>query len=298
MAGLTTLPVVPLRDVVVFPHMMMPFIVGRRASLGALEDALAGEKRVFLATQRDGRIDDTGPEDIFAMGCVANVVQSLKIADGTIKVLVEGVDRARAVEWRQDTGFYSVVVEILPKEPDAKVSSESVMSRVVSMFEQYVKLSNTLHYDAMIAAVRLDSPGKLADTIAAHLLVGVDEKQQLLEIISPIERLERIAGLLQIELENGRLERGVQARIDEHIEKMRTEYYVNARKHAIQAEIDELKAPIEAGGMPEDVEKQTANEMQRLESMFRVAGDAKPPANFLNPPSPFPLANPRSKRRP
>ena len=119
------------------------------------------------------------------MGCVANIVQSLKLPDGNIKVLVEGVDRARAVEWKEDKGFYRVVVKVLPQPKDAAGDVEATMSRVVSLFEQYVKLSNNLHYDAMIAAVRVDDPGKLADTIAAHLLVGVDEKQNLLEIISP-----------------------------------------------------------------------------------------------------------------
>ncbi len=127
------------------------------------------------------------------MGCVANIVQSLKLPDGNVKVLVEGVDRARAVEWKEDKGFYRVVVKVIPKLKDTTGDVESAMSRVVSLFEQYVKLSNNLHYDAMIAAVRVDDPGKLADTIASHLVVSVDEKQNLLEIISPLERLNRIA---------------------------------------------------------------------------------------------------------
>src|SRR5215210_7235743 len=186
-----TLPIVPLRDVVVFPHMMMPFVIGRPSSTRALEHALAKDKKIFLAAQHDASIDDPRPDDIYTMGCVANIVQSLKLPDGNIKVLVEGVDRARAVEWKEDKGFYRVVVKVLPKAREASGEAESTMSRVVSLFEQYVKLSNNLHYDAMIAAVRVDDPGKLADTIAAHLLVGVDEKQNLLEIISPVERLNR-----------------------------------------------------------------------------------------------------------
>src|SRR5213083_15750 len=182
------LPIVPLRDVVVFPHMMMPFVIGRPSSTRALEHALLKDKRIFLAAQHDASVDDPRPEDIYTMGCVANIVQSLKLPDGNIKVLVEGVDRARAVEWKEDKGFYRVVVKVLAKQREASGEAESTMSRVVSLFEQYVKLSNNLHYDAMIAAVRVDDPGKLADTIAAHLLVGVDEKQNLLEIISPVDR--------------------------------------------------------------------------------------------------------------
>ena len=180
-----TLPIVPLRDVVVFPHMMMPFVIGRPSSTRALEHALVKDKRIFLAAQHDAAIDDPQPADIYTMGCVANIVQSLKLPDGNIKVLVEGIERARAVEWKEDKGFYRVVVKVIPKHKEAGADAESTMSRVVSLFEQYVKLSNNLHYDAMIAAVRVDDPGKLADTIAAHLLVGVDEKQNLLEIISP-----------------------------------------------------------------------------------------------------------------
>src|SRR5438445_136321 len=157
-----TLPLVPLRDVVVFPHMMMPFVIGRPSSTRALEHALLKDKRIFLAAQHDASIDDPRPEDVFTMGCVANVVQSLKLPDGNIKVLVEGVDRARAVEWKEDKGFYRVVVKVLPKQREASSDAESTMSRVVSLFEQYVKLSNNLHYDAMIAAVRVDGLAQLS----------------------------------------------------------------------------------------------------------------------------------------
>src|SRR5213078_661506 len=235
-----TLPIVPLRDVVVFPHMMMPFVIGRPSSTRALEHALAKDKRIFLAAQHDASIDDPRPEDVYTMGCVANVVQSLKLPDGNIKVLVEGVDRARAVEWKEDKGFYRVVVKVLAKQRETSADVESTMSRVVSLFEQYVKLSNNLHYDAMIAAVRVDDPGKLADTIAAHLLVGVDEKQNLLEIISPLERLN-------------------QSRVKKQMEKAQKEYYLNEKMKAIQKElgrkdekgneIDELKKKIEQSKM-------------------------------------------------
>src|SRR6516164_1988963 len=220
-----TLPIVPLRDVVVFPHMMMPFVIGRPSSTRALEHALLKDKRIFLAAQHDASVDDPRPEDIYTMGCVANIVQSLKLPDGNIKVLVEGVDRAR------------VVVKVLPKQREAGSDAESTMSRVVSLFEQYVKLSNNLHYDAMIAAVRVDDPGKLADTIAAHLPVGVDEKQNLLEIISPIERLNRIAGILEIEVDKLQFDRRIQSRVKKQMEKAQKEYYLNEKMKAIQKEL-------------------------------------------------------------
>jgi ATP-dependent Lon protease len=222
-----TLPIVPLRDVVVFPHMMMPFVIGRPSSTRALEHALARDKRIFLAAQHDAATDDPRPNDIYTMGCVANIVQSLKLPDGNIKVLVEGVDRARAVEWKEDKGFYRVVVKVLARQRETSGDVESTMSRVVSLFEQYVKLSNNLHYDAMIAAVRVEDPSKLADTIAAHLVIAVDEKQNLLEIISPLERLNRLAGLLEAEVDKLQVDRRIQSRVKKQMEKAQTEYYLN-----------------------------------------------------------------------
>src|SRR6058998_1702012 len=250
-----TLPIVPLRDVVVFPHMMMPFVIGRPSSTRALEHALLKDKRIFLAAQHDASVDDPRPEDIYTMGCVANVVQSLKLPDGNIKVLVEGVDRARAVEWKEDKGFYRVVVKVLAKQKEAAGDVEATMGRVVTLFEQYVKLSNNLHYDAMIAAVRVDDPGKLADTIAAHLLVGVDEKQNLLEIISPVERLNRIAGILEAEVDKLQVDRRIQSRVKKQIEKAQ---------------------------MPADVAEKAIQELKRLESMPPMSAEATVSRNYLD----------------
>jgi ATP-dependent Lon protease len=287
-----TLPIVPLRDVVVFPHMMMPFVIGRPSSTRALDHALLKDKRIFLAAQHDASVDDPRPDDIYTMGCVANVVQSLKLPDGNIKVLVEGIDRARAVEWKEDKGFYRVVVKVLPKQKEASGEIESTMGRVVSLFEQYVKLSNNLQYDAMIAAVRVDDPGKLADTIAAHLLVGVDEKQNLLEIISPIERLNRIAGILEIEVDKLQVDRRIQSRVKKQMEKAQKEYYLNEKMKAIQkelgrkdekgSEIDELKKKIETAKMPKDVEEKAVQELKRLEAMPPMSAEATVSRNYLD----------------
>ena len=287
-----TLPIVPLRDVVVFPHMMMPFVIGRPSSTRALEHALLKDKRIFLAAQHDASIDDPRPDDVYTMGCVASVVQSLKLPDGNIKVLVEGVDRARAVEWKEDKGFYRVVVKVLPKQKETAGDVEATMARVVSLFEQYVKLSNNLHYDAMIAAVRVDDPGKLADTIAAHLLVGVDEKQNLLEIISPLERLNRIAGILEIEVDKLQVDRRIQSRVKKQMEKAQKEYYLNEKMKAIQKElgrkdekgneVDELKKKIEQSKMPKDVEEKAVQELKRLEAMPPMSAEATVSRNYLD----------------
>jgi ATP-dependent Lon protease len=287
-----TLPIVPLRDVVVFPHMMMPFVIGRPSSTRALDHALMKDKRIFLAAQHDASIDDPRPDDIYTMGCVANVVQNLKLPDGNIKVLVEGVDRARAVEWKEDKGFYRVVVKVLPKQKESSGEIEATMGRVVSLFEQYVKLSNNLQYDAMIAAVRVDDPGKLADTIAAHLLVGVDEKQNLLEIISPVERLNRIAGILEIEVDKLQVDRRIQSRVKKQMEKAQKEYYLNEKMKAIQkelgrkdekgSEVDELKKKIEQSKMPKDVEEKAVQELKRLEAMPPMSAEATVSRNYLD----------------
>ena len=287
-----TLPIVPLRDVVVFPHMMMPFVIGRPSSTRALEHALLKDKRIFLAAQHDASIDDPRPDDVYTMGCVANVVQSLKLPDGNIKVLVEGVDRARAVEWKEDKGFYRVVVKVLPKQKEASGDVEATMSRMVALFEQYVKLSNNLHYDAMIAAVHVDDPGKLADTIAAHLLVGVDEKQNLLEIISPLERLNRIAGILEIEVDKLQVDRRIQSRVKKQMEKAQKEYYLNEKMKAIQKElgrkdekgneVDDLKKKIEAAKMPKDVEEKAVQELKRLEAMPPMSAEATVSRNYID----------------
>ena len=287
-----TIPIVPLRDVVVFPHMMMPFVIGRPASTRALEHALLKDKRIFLAAQHDAAVDDPAPADIYSMGCIANIVQSLKLPDGNVKVLVEGVDRARAVEWKEDKGFYRVVVKVVARQRDVSGDVEGAMSRVVSLFEQYVKLSNNLHYDAMIAAVRVDDPGKLADTIAAHLMVSVEEKQNLLEMISQLERLNRIASILEVEVDKLQVDRRIQSRVKKQMEKAQKEYYLNEKMKAIQKElgrkdekvneIDELKKKIEQSKMPKDVEEKAIQELKRLEAMPPMSAEATVSRNYLD----------------
>ena len=287
-----TLPIVPLRDVVVFPHMMMPFVIGRPSSTRALEHALLKDKRIFLSAQQDATTDDPQPNDIYTMGCVANIVQSLKLPDGNIKVLVEGLERARAVEWKEDKGFYRVVAKVLPKQTEAGDDVENTMSRVVSQFEQYVKLSNNLHYDAMTAAIRVDDASKLADTIAAHLVVGVEEKQTLLEIVSPLERLVRIGGLLDGEVDKLQVDRRIQSRVKKQMEKAQKEYYLNEKMRAIQKELgrkedkgnelDDLKKKIELARMPKETEEKASQELKRLEGMPPMSAEATVSRNYLD----------------
>src|SRR5262245_11430243 len=226
------------------------------------------------------------------MGCVANVVQSLKLPDGNIKVLVEGVERARAVEWKEDKGFYRVTVKMLPKKTEPAGDAEAVMARVVSLFEQYIKLSNNLQYDAMIAAVRVDDPSRLADTIAAHLQVGVEEKQNLLEIVAPVERLGRIVAVLEAEVDKLQVDRRIQSRVKKQMEKAQKEYYLNEKMKAIQRELgrkdekgsetDDLKKKIEQARMPKEVERKALDELKRLEAMPPMSAEATVSRNYLD----------------
>ncbi len=292
MEAYETLPIVPLRDVVVFPHMMMPFVVGRPSSTRALEHALSSDKRIFLAAQKDAANDDPNPNDIYTMGCVANIVQSLRLPDGNVKVLVEGVDRARTIEWKEDKGFYRVVAKVLGRQSDPGEDVEAAMNKVVSQFEQYGKLSNNLQHDAMIAAVRVDDPSKLADTIAAHLAIGVGEKQNLLEIISPLERLTRIASILEAEVDKLQVDRRIQSRVKKQMEKAQKEYYLNEKMKAIQKELgrkeergneaDDLRKKVHRARMPSEVEEKALQELKRLEAMPPMSAEATVSRNYLD----------------
>jgi ATP-dependent Lon protease len=189
------LPMMPLREVVVFPYMIVPFVVGRQSSVRALEEALAGDKQIFLVTQREASIDKPGPDELYSVGTIVNIVQTLKLLDGKIKVMVEGVERARVVSIAEDEGFLRAVVRTASSELDA------LISRVTGLFERYIKLRQDLNYESTAAAVRVDGPGKLADTVAAGLQLTTEGKQEMIETFDPIERLTRVAGMLDIEIE-------------------------------------------------------------------------------------------------
>jgi ATP-dependent Lon protease len=287
-----TLPMVPLRDVVVFPHMMIPFVIGRQSSIRALDHAVARGKRIFLSAQHDATRDNPGPEEIYTLGTVCSIVQSLKLPDGNVKVLVEGLDRARALEFREEGGSLKVVAKVVPRSEEPAAGMEGLMSKVIGLFEQYVKLSNNLHYDAMLAAVRVEDPGKLADTIASHLVVPVEEKQNLLEIFSAQERLTRIASILEAEVDKLAVDRRIQGRVKKQMERAQKEYYLNEKMKAIQKELgrkedrtseaDELRKKVEQARMPKDAEEKALQELKRLESMPPMSAEATVSRNYLD----------------
>ncbi|MGE0454633.1 MAG: endopeptidase La [Vicinamibacteria bacterium] len=284
---------VPMRDLVVFPHMMIPFVVGRPSSIKALEYALGKGKRIFLSAQHDASHDNPAPAEIHTLGTICNVVQSLRLPDGNVKVLVEGVERGRAIEFREQEGFLKVVVKPVPaKEGESAASLEALMAKVIGLFEQYVKLSNNLHYDAMLAAVRVEDPGKLADTVAAHLLVPIDEKQTLLETFSAQERLTRIAGILEVEVEKAQVDKRIQGRVKKQMERAQKEYYLNEKMKAIQkelgrkderlSEIEELRKRIEQARMSKDALDKASAELKRLEAMPPMSAEATVSRNYLD----------------
>ena len=283
-------PMMPVRDMVIFPQQMTPFIVGREASVRALEEALAGDKKIFLSTQHDASVDDPKPEEIYAVGTLANIVQSVKLPDGNIKVLVEGVERARAVSIATEEGFFRATVRLLGARVEDSPQVKQIVEKVTSLYEQFIKLSQSLNYDTMIAAARGDDPSRLSDTIAANLQLPVDEKQDLLETVDPLERLNRITDILEIELEKLNVDRNINTRVKRQMERAQKEYYLNEKLKAIQkelgrgekSEIDELKKKIDTAGMPKEVHEKASTELKRLELMPPMSAESTVSRNYLD----------------
>ncbi len=284
------LPMMPIRDVVIFPYMMTPFVVGRESSVRALEEALLGDKKIFLATQHDASVDEPRPDEIYQVGTVANIVQSLKQPDGNIKVLVEGVERGKIISVSEEEGYFRAVVKTTTFKVEPGTQLEGLTSRVTTLFEQYVKLSQNLNYETMIAAIRVDDPGKLADTVGANLQLTIEEKQELLEIFDPVDRLTRVADLLDIEIEKLNVDRTIQGRVKRQMERAQKEYYLNEKIKAIQKELgrgekseyDELKKKIDAAGMTKDAHEKATAELKRLEGMPPMSAESTVSRNYLD----------------
>ncbi len=284
------LPMMPMRDLVIFPHMMTPFVVGRETSINALEEALATDKKIFLATQKDPSVDDPKPNEIYQVGTVSNIVQSVKLPDGNIRVLVEGVERGKVVKVANDGGFFRVTVKTYSYRVVTTPSLDQIVQRVTSLFEQYVKLSQSLNYETMISAVKVEEVGKLTDTIAANLNIPIDEKQSLLDIFDPVDRIGRLADMLEIEIEKLNVDRTIQGRVKRQMERAQREYYLNEKIKAIQKELgrneksetDELKKKIESAGMTQDAKEKALAELKRLEMMPPMSAESTVSRNYLD----------------
>src|SRR6266571_357934 len=284
------LPMMPIRDVVVFPYFMTPFVVGRESSIRALEEALAGDKKIFLATQHNAAVDDPKPNEIYRVGTICNIVQSLKLPDDNIRVLVEGIERAKVLKVSTEEGYFRATVKTSSYHVVSTPSLEQLVQRVTSLFEQYVKLSQSLNYETTIAAVRGEDIGKLTDTVASNLSVSIEEKQELLEIFEPVDRLTRLADILDVEIEKLNVDRTIQGRVKRQMERAQREYYLNEKIKAIQkelgrtqeSEVEELKKKIEAAGMTKDAQEKAMAELKRLEQMPPMSAESTVSRNYLD----------------
>jgi len=287
---LKRVPMMPVRELVIFPGQMMPFIVGREGSVRALEDALAGDKRIFLATQHDASIDDPKPEDIYSVGTIANIVQSVKLPEGNIRVLVEGLERARIVEITTTEGFFRATLRMVPVKSEPAAQTEQLVARVTNLFEQYVKLSQAVNFDTVVGAARVEDPGRVSDAIAANITLPWEEKQEILEMFDPVERLTQLEKILDIELEKLNVERNINSRVKRQMERAQKEYYLNEKMKAIQkelgrgekSEIDELRKKIDAAGMTKDAHEKAIQELKRLEMMPPMSAESTVSRNYLD----------------
>ena len=287
------LPVVPLRDMVVFPHMMAPFIVGRESSVRALEAALGSPgKRLFLITQKDPKIDDPQRSDIQDIGVVARVIQNLKLPNGNVKVMVEGERRGKLGEFIEHEETLQAEIEVYDIDYPISEKLQTYMSRVLGAFEQYAKMSHHLAFEGLMPTLKLDDPDRFADTLAAHLMVSTVEKQNLLEILNPPERLQRLHDLIEVEIDKVNIDKRVNIQVKKQMEKAQKEYYLNEKVKAIHDElgrkddradeVKELKEKIESVGMPKAVKEKAEQELKRFEAMPPVSAEATVSRNYID----------------
>ncbi len=287
------LPVVPLRDMVVFPHTMAPFIVGREGSILALERTLSGSrKHIFLVAQKDPKVDDPLRDDMHDMGVVARVIQNIKVPNGNVKVMVEGLRRGRLMELDDQDGALEADIEVFEIDYPADEKVQMYMSRLLNSFEQYAKMSHHLAFESLMSTLKLDDPDRFADALAAHLMVSTSEKQELLDLLNPYERLQRINDLLDVEVEKINIDKRINVQVKKQMEKAQKEYYLNEKIKAIHQElgrkddradeVQELKEKIEKAGLPKEVKEKADQELKRLEAMPPVSAEATVSRNYVD----------------
>ncbi|MGK2856793.1 MAG: endopeptidase La [Thermoanaerobaculia bacterium] len=286
------LPLVPLRDMVVFPSTMAPFVVGRKASILALEATLSTtEKRIFLATQKDPKVDDPSIDEIYHVGVIATVVQNLKLPNQNVKVMVEGLQRARITGHNDVDGFVAVDVETIDSSYPLTPEVTEYISKILETFEQYARMSHHLAFEGVMSTLKVDEPDRFADTLASHLLITTVEKQQLLETASPYERLQKLQDFLEIEIDKINLDKRINSKVKKQMERAQKEYYLNEKIKAIHQElgrkddrtdeVEELKQKIESAGMPKEAKEKALQELKRLETMPGVSAEATVSRNYI-----------------
>ncbi|MDQ2068947.1 endopeptidase La [Natronospira sp. AB-CW4] len=285
-------PVLPLRDVVVYPHMVIPLFVGREKSIQALEQAMERGKQVLLVAQKSAEVDDPGEQDIYRVGTLAQILQLLKLPDGTVKVLVEGVQRARITELDDAEFFTAEVAAVSEDERYDEREIDVLMRSVISQFDQYVKLNKKVPPEVLTSLSGIDAPGRLADTVVAHMALKLEEKQQILELDSVRERLEHVLGLIEGEIDILQVERRIRGRVKQQMEKSQREYYLNEQMKAIQKELgdmedapnelENLEKKIEESGMPKEAMDKANNELNKLKLMSPMSAEATVVRNYID----------------
>jgi ATP-dependent Lon protease len=285
-----TLPLLPLRDVVVFPHMVIPLFVGRPKSIKALEAAMEAGRQIMLVAQKAAGKDEPKPEDMFEIGCVSSILQMLKLPDGTVKVLVEGIQRARTVKIADEDEYFTGEVVPVAPELDPTPEIEALRRAVTQQFDQYVKLNKKIPPEILTSIAGIDDPGRLADTIAAHLPLKLEAKQSVLDLFAVAKRLEKLLELLEHEVDILQVEKRIRGRVKRQMEKSQREYYLNEQVKAIQkelgdgeegADMEDLEKKIKAARMPADARKKAEAELKKLKLMSPMSAEATVVRNYI-----------------
>src|SRR5690349_12806117 len=287
------LPLLPLRDIIVFPHMVVPLFVGREKSINALDEAMAADKEILLSAQKKAKTNEPSAEDIFPVGTLGNVIQLLRLPDGTVKVLVEGKQRARIKKFSATNDrFYEVEVEDVPEPDERSVEIEALIRSVHSTFEAYVKLNKRIPPEMLMSVSTIDDPARLADTIVAHLSLKLNDKQAILETESPQKRLEKLYELMQGEIEILQVEKKIRTRVKKQMEKTQKEYYLNEQMQAIQkelgerdefkSELQELEEKIKNKKMSKEAVTKAKKELRKLKMMSPMSAEATVVRNYID----------------
>ena len=285
-------PLLPLRDIVVFPYMVVPLFVGRQKSIAALDRAMAGDKTLVLTAQKLAKTNNPGPDDLFAMGTLGTVVQLLRLPDGTIKLLVEGKSRVRIQEYVSQEPYFQVEAEIIEEMSDFSVEAEATMRSVHSTFENFVKLNKKIPPEVLMSVASIDEPSRLADSIVAHLSLKLVDKQILLEAIEPLERLEKLMSLMQSEMDIMLVEKKIKGRVRKQMEKSQREYYLNEQMAAIQRELGEkdefrnemaeLESQLKSKKLTTEAREKAQREMKKLKMMAPMSAEATVVRNYID----------------
>jgi len=286
------LPVLPLRDVVVYPHMVIPLFVGREKSIKALEAAMEQDKQILLVAQQSASLDDPQPEDIYATGTLSNILQLLKLPDGTIKVLVEGIERASLRKYVDEKDYFTAEIEVLQSIPLDERESDVLVRSLLNQFDQYVKLNNKVPPEILSSLSGIDDGGRLVDTIAAHMSLKIEEKQSVLEQVNVRDRLEKMMSLLESEIDLLQVEKRIRGRVKRQMEKSQREYYLNEQMKAIQKELGDMEeAPneveeyadkIEKAGMSKEAKTKAKAELNKLKMMSPMSAEATVVRNYID----------------